>query len=272
LYYARTKDEAMKAKVIAAIESAMKTKLSNVLALARGLYSYVIAADLIGYDTPEFRAWLNKIVLAPIPGHSGVDGLYKTAIYSANNHGAHARAALLAVGLYLGDKGMTDVVLDAHKEILGLKVAAPKLVWKEDAWHFDAKNKAGINRADAGFLEGLLPEEWRRTGYDWRKIKTAEDLAAFAKTKEAQSNYPWEGLQGAVATGVMLHRAGLLPIDAGDKALLRAVAKLYALDYWEDWEDEQWIPYVINYYYGSSFKAPVPGFGKALGFTDWTHQ
>jgi Chitobiase/beta-hexosaminidase C-terminal domain len=36
--------------------------------------------------------------------------------------------------------------------------------------------------------------------------------------------------------------------------------------------DDTWLPHIVNYYYGTSFPAPIPSSpGKNAGWTDWTH-
>jgi hypothetical protein len=88
-----------------------------------------------------------------------------------------------------------------------------------------------------------------------------------------RENYVWEALQGAVAQAVILHRAGHDAFDWGDRALLRAVEWLHQHAQYPAEGDDEWVPHVINHFYGTDFPAPLPANpGKNIAWTDWTHR
>jgi hypothetical protein len=104
----------------------------------------------------------------------------------------------------------------------------------------------------------VLPDDQRRAGtFRWPPPK---------------ENYVYEGLQGALAEAVILHRAGYDVFNWQDRALLRAFQWLHTQASFPATGDDSWEPYVVNKYYGTSFPAPVPSKpGKNVGWTDWTH-
>lgn len=86
-------------------------------------------------------------------------------------------------------------------------------------------------------------------------------------------------MQGLVVTAVILHRAGLLPFDAGDNAIGRAMDMLYGrgeaarntprFEYPAE-GDDRWIPWVVNHYAGADFPTvPDAQPGKGMGYAEW---
>lgn len=265
----RLGDDAMRAKTIDGLRSAMQSGLSRALELSRGLQAYIIAADLIGYRAPDFETWVRSVVEANIQGHSG-DGLIGTATHAPNNWGGHARASLAAAGVYLHDDDYLALVVKAQREMLGLPVDDPQFVYQSTNWHADPSNKAGINRKGATingvYVSGVLPEDARRGGeFAWPPTK---------------SGYMHEGVQGLVVTAVILHRAGLLPFDAGDNAIVRVMDMLYGrgeaagndpVFRFPAEGDDRWIPWLVNHYAGTDYPTEMalqPG--KGMGFCEWT--
>ncbi|MGB3075496.1 MAG: metallophosphoesterase, partial [Chitinophagales bacterium] len=58
----RTNNAAMRSKTIAGLNSAMQSPLTRALELGRGLQTYIIAADIIGYRDAAFMSWVQKMV------------------------------------------------------------------------------------------------------------------------------------------------------------------------------------------------------------------
>jgi hypothetical protein len=265
----RKNDSALRAKAIGGLQAAMKSKYSRALELSRGLQTYIIAADILGYHDSGFESWVRSALTANISGHSGGSGVYGTAIKSANNWGGHARASLAAAAIYLNDQKMITDVVNAHKAFIGLS-APNQLVYDSTNWHADSSNKAGINRKGAIIsgknVSGVLPEDWRRaSGFTWPPGITG---------------YMWEGIQGLIVTAVILHRANLVPFNAGDNAMIRSIDILYGTGEAASNSpvfknpasgDDTWIPWVVNYYGGTSFPTQAASPGKNMGWTDWTH-
>ncbi len=261
----RTGDAALRARTQAAIMAVSRTtSYARVLELARSIPPYVVAADLVGLssgDEMAFRQFLDRVRTIPLFGHSAGTDLVSTALRSPANWGTMARAAVTAIDLYLGDQRGLRQMADTHRAWLG-ESAPNQLVWSGTGWH--ASNpKAGINRRGATKMgrnvDGVLPEDQRRSGEP--SSRPAE-----------HGSYPWEALQGELVTGVLLDRAGLVDINAGDGALVRAFTWLYTTNTNPPSADDQWQPWVLNRIAGTRFATTVGGSpGKNMGWGDWTH-
>jgi hypothetical protein len=145
------------------------------------------------------------------------------------------------------------------------------MVYTGTTWHADSSNKAGENRKGAiisgKHVSGVLPEDWRRsTDFQWPPTFTG---------------YMWEGMQGYVATAVILHRAGLVAFSSGDNAVVRSMDMLYdtgeaaanSPGYTNPAaSDDTWIPWVVNYYGNANFPTATASPGKGIGWTDWMYQ
>ena len=261
----RTGDPAMVAKTRGAIMAVTRaTTYHQVLQMARGIPSYVIAADLVGLspsDDARFKTFISGLRTLPLKGHSGGTDLRSTALRSPTNWGTMSRAAMASIDLYLGDRQQLNQIALAHRAWLGENVPN-QLIYTDTNWH--AGRLAGVNPRGAVVAgrnaDGLQPEEQRRTG---------EPTAGAAP----RGSYPWEALQGALVTGVMLDRAGLVDINAGDQALIRAFTWLYETNGNPPVADDRWQPWLLNSVAGTHFPtvASTPYPGKNMGWTDWTH-
>ena len=260
----RTNNAALTAKTRSAIMSVTKvTSYNRVLELSRNVPSYVIAADIVGLDAKDdaaFKSFISGLRTKSLSGHSGGNSMVTTALLSPNNWGAMARAATLSIDLYIGDKAGAAQVAKAHQAWLGDNVAN-SLKYSSTKWHASS-SKVGINRRGATVggqnADGVLPEDQRRTGEPGGTV--------------AKGSYPWEALQGALVTGVLAHRAGLVDINAGDHALQRAFTWLYKINGNPPANDDRWQPWVLNRVAGTNFAASAPtGAGKNMGWGDWTH-
>jgi hypothetical protein len=265
----RLGDTNMRNKVIAGIQAAMKSGTSRTLELARGLQAYPIAADIIGYYDAGFASWLREIQDRSIPGRLG-NGLFANALKDSTNWGGHERAACIAVNLYLNDTTRLNQLARAYREYIGENVTPKTMVYEATNWHADSNNKAGVNRKgtiiQGKHVSGVLPEDWRRgSSFNW---------------PPTPSGYMLEGLQGFAVTAILLHRANLVPFSAGDNALVRAMDMVHGTGEaaanspvfkYIPSGDDTWIPWVVNYYGGTSFPTSPSIAGKNMGWTDWTH-
>lgn len=277
----RLGDNAMRVKVQAALVDAARSfreDRNRALEAGRGILSYVLAADLIGWDSDEFERELAAVIEASIQGHSG-SGILGTASNSPNNWGGMCRATVAAAALKLlsggnpvyratGERWLA-LVVKAQREMVGLPVEAPQFVYQGTNWHAGTP-KAGVNRPGAVIngvsVSGALPEDWRRGGeFKWLPTK---------------SGYMHEGLQGLVNTAVILHRAGVMPFSAGDDAIVRAFNMLYGYGEATNNQpvfrypvegDDCWLTWVVNHYApDASFpNQPDTTPGKGMGYGEW---
>ncbi|WP_426573879.1 hypothetical protein [Aquihabitans sp. McL0605] len=262
LVSARSGDEAMKTKVRNHLMAlASNHPYERVLGLARQLPSYIIAADVVGLNASQrasFESFLREAVHHKMAGHSGGDDLASTAYLSPNNWGTMSRAAMAAVDVYLGDKAGLAKIADTQEAWLG-GTAPNTLKYSSTNWH--AGKAAGINvrgsQRDGHTLDGVLPEDQRRTGeYTWPAPK---------------GSYPHEALQGAVVASVILDRAGALPFEAGDHALQRAEQWLATTNGNPAASDDGNTPWLLAKYGAGSFaKAATPSPAKNIAWAAWT--
>ncbi len=262
----RTGDEALRERVRAALdEVARTTRFARVLEVSRSIPPYVIAADLVGLDRARdrvFRDFLSGLRTRALQGHSGGDSLLATALRSPSNWGTMARAAMAAIDLYLGDRAQLGQIAIAHRAFLG-EAVDDQLVFTDTRWHANPQDKAGINGPGTSIgrtsIDGVLPEDQRRTG---------EPTGG----TPPRGSYPWEALQGAMVTAVLLDRAGVVPFAAGDDALRRAFTWLSGPNANPAEGDDLWQPWLMNSIRGTTFPtAPAKSPGKNMAWTDWTH-
>jgi hypothetical protein len=262
LVYVRTGHEKYRNDVIQACSKAIDTELGGrTLALGRELISYVIAANLVGLPENrdrDFRAWLRRTLTENLSGRT----LQSTHEDRPNNWGTHAGASRIAVALYLDDQQELQRAAQVFKGWLGDHQSYAGFQYGELGWQADPENPVGINPAGSTInghsVDGVLPDDMRRAGgFTW---------------PPPQENYVYEGLQGALAQAVLLSKAGYDVWSWQDQALLRAFTWLHEEANFPAEGDDTWQPHIINYFYGTSFPAPVPArAGKNVGWTDWTH-
>lgn len=274
LVYARTGEQRFRDKAAAGIMDAVDTENGGrSLALARGLVSYVVAADLIdlrGYDADRervFARWLDRVRTEELKPESRPT-LELTHERAANNWGTHAGASRIAADIYLGDEKDLARAAAVFKGYVGDRAAYHGFRYGEDlSWQADEKNPVGINpqgaRKDGESIDGVIPDDMRR-GCELR-------------FPPCPTLYPWEAMQGLVVQAELLSRQGYDAWNWGDQALRRAATYLFDLhdrhgD--EDWGapgGDEWIPWLLNARYGTDFPTVDPAQpGKGMGFTDWT--
>lgn len=268
LVYARTGEEVYREEVINACMDVIGTEQGGrTLALGRELMAYVIAADMVGLPEVEdgiFREWLRGLLTLQLENYT----LQSTQELRPNNWGTHCGASRAAVALYLGDRDELARTALIFKAWLGDRNAYKDFVYSSDfSWHADPANPVGINPPGAmqngHSIDGVLPDDQNRCGpFTWPPCKT---------------NYAWEGLQGAVALAYLLHRQGYDAWNWQDQALRRALEWLHNTIFndgqnYPASNDDQWLPHLVNYFYQTSFPAPLGARpGKNAGWTDWTH-
>ena len=240
----------------------------NSLALGRELAAYVLSADIVdlGRVDPaldrDFRDRLRTLLETPHAEDGGVRSLRECDELRPNNWGTHCRTTRAAIAVYLGDSALLERVATVFRGYLGDREAYAGFVFGDDrSWHCDPARPVGINPAgctrDGHSIDGVLPDDQRRGGrFTWPPVK---------------ENYVYEGLQGALATAVILERAGYPAFDWQDQALLRAFRWLHDQAGYPPDGDDTWQTWVVNAYYGTDFSARAPSTpGKAVGWTDWT--
>jgi hypothetical protein len=237
------------------------------LSLGRELAAYVIAADIVGLRTLDpqldaaFRVKIKQLLTTPTT--DGPRNLIECHEKRPNNWGTHCGASRAAVASYLGDRTELARVAQVFKGYLGDRSSYAGFKFGDLAWQCDPAHPVAVNPkgciVDGHSLDGVLPDDQRRSGA--------------LRWPPPHENYVYEGLQGALVQAVILQRAGYDPFEWSDRALLRAVRWLYETAHFEAVGDDTWIPYVVNYFYGTDFAAPEDArAGKNVGWTNWTHH
>lgn len=265
LVYARTGDQVALKHVRDSLNLiAGGLSLGRALALGRELCAYVIAADLIEFQSPAFDAEIRRLLTAPTTG--GPSNLIQCQLQRPNNWGMHATASIVAVYAYLGDTDGLNQTANVFKGWLGDYAAYHNFKFTAPLdWHADPAHPVGINPKGAQIqghnVDGVLPDDLRRGGgFAWPPPGGDGRM------------YSWEALQGATVAAQLLSRAGYDAWNWSDKALLRAATWLYDVAKWPPSGDDGWQPWLINAAYGSNFPAIANASpGKNMGFTAWTH-
>jgi capsular polysaccharide biosynthesis protein len=274
LVYARTGEERLRAKAAAGVMGAIGTERGGrTLALARGLVSYAVAADLIdlaAYDPGKagvFRGWLADVrreELAPADNPT----LIATHELRPNNWGTHAGASRIAADIYLGDQGDLARAAAVFAGWLGDRATYSGFRYGEDlSWQANADEPVGVNppgaTRDGESIDGALPDDMRR--------------GCSLRFPPCPTQYPWEAMQGAVVQAELLSRQGYDAWNWGNQALRRAATFLFSLyrrygaEEWGAPAGDAWVPWLLNARYGTDFPARTPAPpGKGMGFTDWS--
>ena len=271
LVFARTGDTTMRARVVDAIRAIVNsgTYSGRALALGRELAAYPIAADLINLKTysptldAQFRAKIAQLLTTPTT--DGPVNLVDCHERRPNNWGNHCGASRIAVAAYLGNTTELARAAKVFKGYLGDRASYAGFVYGDDlSWQCNPAAPVGINPSGcligSSQVGGILPDDQRRAGgFTW---------------PPPQENYVYEGLQGAMAQAVILQRAGYDPFNWQSKALLRAFKWLQTQASFLATGDDNWLPHLVNYYYGRGTLPSVLGTrpGKNVGWTDWTHS
>jgi hypothetical protein len=271
LVYARTGNSQYAQDVRTILGKVIGTENSggDTLAVLRNTYAYVIAADLINlksYDSSfdnTFRNWLAQM-RGPV-GTKDCSHIIGCHEKRPNNWGTHAGASRVAIARYLNDSADLARVAAIHKGWLGDRASYSNFTFGDLSWQCETSAPVGINKkgcVKSGFsIDGVLPDDQRRSG-------------GFT-TNPPCANYVWGALNGVVATSHMLHRAGFPAWDWQDQAIKRALTWLHSsaiksTNWCSAGGDDSWVPYLVNYYYGTNFPASQ-SVGKGMGFVDWTH-
>jgi hypothetical protein len=232
----------------------------------------VIAADLARLEADEdarFKAWLNRCLTEDLGGRT----LISTQEDRPNNWGSMCGASRAAVARYLRNTSELAACARILHAFVGDRSSHTGFTYSLEAftWMPDPEIPRPINALGAsihGFnVGGAVVDDISRGGpFQWPPIRTG---------------YPGEGLAGAYACAEILQRAGYPAYSWENNALRRAIDCLWDLhtqfpslpSWWNDDGDEQWITWLANKRYGTSYEVYSPvAIGKNMGFTDWTHR
>ncbi|HEX9596145.1 MAG TPA: alginate lyase family protein, partial [Anaerolineales bacterium] len=264
IVYARTGEVDYKERVSETCEklAAGGNPGGRTLAWARGLGAYALAADLVGYRTPEFEQWLRAMADEFLANDKRtLRGMFQER---PNNWGAHAFGSLCAVYRYLGDFEALRQVRDYW--VQSLTGPNPGLDYGEDStWHAVPTDPRWINPKgmyrDTLNIGGIVPDDMRRGG-------------SF-QTPPTYTSYAWEGLQGLLMAARILERANMPVWAEGDSALYRAASALqerFAAKFGERWQasgDDSWQLPFYDQAYGTNWVRDQRGLWKNGKSSGW---
>lgn len=253
----RMNDAAMLAKVVAFLEDVQDTapNSNDLLAAARKLGGYIVAADVIGYHDPAFEGWVTEVLDFEYTGGGSVRSVHERR---PNNFGTHAFFARVAAAVYLEDAADLERAVYVYQAWIGEDTSPNRysgFEWGSRRWQAGPSQPIGITLpGDENFANGgILPDDQRRGGRSWRC-----------------ENYVREALQGVLAGNIVLAANGYPDVwEWGQSAIYRAVALLRDqgcafLD------DDAWQLWVIDHVYGTNWHLDgVPAPGKNFGWADW---
>lgn len=302
LVFVRTGDTTYRDKAKNALLNLGSTEVpspvAEVLGLCRNIGAYVCAADLLNQmgalDAGELTT-LDTYFTTRRDSTTTSDGRSIVTCHETrpNNFGTHAGFARMMIDKFIEDDADFDAAVEVAKRWFGDPTSSFNFTESnygaDTSWQAEAyPNFFGINRlgttltTGAGVIDidGGLPEEIRRSGV------TAAALNSWPSDVNPQTNtYNWEAMQGATMQVVLLNHQGYPAFQWSDQALLRA-HEFITTDLGDPAvgdppgtstsDDDTWQPWIINYFYGTSYTALESGEstdagrpGKNFGFADW---
>ena len=266
-------------------------------AIARNVAGYVIAADIIDYDDPAFRAKLAEIRDTPFKFRGKRETLEQFAKRRPNNQGLACNLARLAIALYMDDgrqdpREVTELV-DCKNVFLKFLGDPSVTTFDFDfgctAWQADPSNPRGINPSPATVngqdVGGALPDDQRRV----HDLGACAGLPCSSLNVDVtyRTNYTWESMQCLVMTALLLDRCRYPSFTWQDHALDRAVTWLYDVNGFPPEEtidglpgepcvggstssDDTWVPWITDKRYSTGRATTAAGEpGKVFGFASW---
>ena len=268
IVYARTGDEAYKAKVIDLIGKAMASQKDGcnnaILAMGRQLGGYVLAADFAGYHEPVFTDWLAMIVEREVGGHSRWHQLRFTAYDSASNWGVHALASTTAVDIFL------NRTADIEKDWTVFSAYGKAYGWPfKKASSFD-QDWSCIATGSTGNLPIAINTPCVKNGVNLDGAPVEDSSrSAFG----SYSTYIHESLQGYAVMAQLWNRTGRDGWDVNDAQVCRAVQFGERSGRLSDSSVSYFVAHMANKFCGLNLptKSPTSG-GRMFAFSDWLYQ
>ena len=262
IVYVRTGQTAYKDKVFSGLRSIIGTEAgARSLALGRNLAAYAVAADLVSYQETNFKNFLSGIRRRV---NSEGRSLVTCHEIRPNNWGTMCGASRIAIDVYLGDQSDLERAAKVFKGYLGDRSSYAGFIFQSGAftWMCDPANPRPVNPAgcskNSHDLSGAPVDDVQRGGnYTWPPNPT---------------NYAWGGFSAAVAQAEMLSRAGYPAYDWENQAIRRGMNFLETAMISSGHNSTDWMPWVVKYHYGANFQVKtLTGWGRLMGWADWTH-
>src|SRR3989344_1626725 len=293
LVYVRTGDLSLRTKTKDGIIAAKRTIDEPIeyqagftaLSITRQDGTYPIAADLIdlkNFDASadnELRSWLKTIRTQNVSTHSKWKNLTHICENSANNWGTFACPSRLAASIYLGDTADVQRTANIIRAFMGERQYYPPDAPGQNgyfqitqggaagAWYCGSlKNWTAINPSCSKLginIDGALVDDASRGG----SCCNLQGLAG------GGFGYSWEALQGLYVSAELLYRTGKFgnPYTWSNNALKRSMDHMQRQG-WNIGNVANYVPWIANKRYGTSYSTTSTGTGRIMSWTDWTHQ
>lgn len=285
LVYARTGEASYRDRVIAAVRQVPGTEAGAdiVLPVARNLFGYVVAADLVGMplDTPTangqtWRQFLQGVRQLEFPGNATWPSLEITAGHSAGNWNAYALSSHLAVSAVLGDEAGVARDITIFRRFLGDTTSpwpafnpSAGYVWAGNiftgpnpgrTWDMTPTLQRGIN--PAGPANGAIILDASRNSSVPSQACCTMELAGRAYTEES--------LDALLAITTVLKARGLDFTDFEDQALRRAYEFLLSAGGPSPYAENRYLALAVNSLYGTAHDTSRgDSISRHLGYGGW---
>jgi hypothetical protein len=265
--HARTGDPGMRDRVVEALRSLEEAPAPrDLLAVARQLGGWVLAADLVGHREPSFVAWLHDLRYRAIGDHPRWQTLYSTAGETANNYGTFALASLIAADRFLGDE------LGLERDWRIFRGYGEPFGWpfvKTEDWD-EAYSCVATDpdRPDA-LPVAINPAGCEVDGVDLGGMPV-EDASRAGDAPRPHPGYVNEAMQGYATQALLLEAAGYDAWAANDRQVLRVAELQERAGVWNAHPTGYYVAWIVNHAYGLDLPAePDTAGGRMLAWTDW---
>jgi hypothetical protein len=292
LVYARTGTGSYRTKTQTGIMAVIGTEGSasgpanGVLAMARHLSNYALAADLIGLgalsptDDDSFRTWAGAMRAQNIGSHARWKNLRYTHEDAGSSWGSLSGASRIAVSAYLGDTNDLAAADLVYQGFLGdrtkwihtdaLTNYPDRVSWScaGDATAAPINPACTLSGINAN---GFIPVEIAQT--------TSGDQVLTWPPADEGIDYQTEALHGLMVQAQLLYRQGYSSAWLySDQALKRAADVITrsgdaAGRTWNEGNTvKRSIPWLLNSIYGTTYPTVQPiGLGLNISHTDWLY-
>jgi hypothetical protein len=272
LYAVRTGDPVIRERVVGSLQAlASGPRYPDMLALARQLSGFVMAADLIGYRDPAFVAWVEAARTRFVDDHARWTTLHFTAGNTTGNWGTWALASLTAADLYLGDAAgiSRDWAIFAGYGVPYASGWVDGPFIKTAAWDQDWSSVPtdGTRQLPIGIdVDGTLVEDAARS--------------SGASLDETGAKYSYESVRAITTTALLFRQAGFDVAGVTDGQLRRMVEWLRATPYPDSidgtlwgflrYDLSSWARFALNDILGTSYPTNSPtNNDRHIGYGDW---
>ncbi|HMJ02965.1 MAG TPA: alginate lyase family protein, partial [Conexibacter sp.] len=250
----------------------------------RQLPALVMAADLIrmdrdltgsraGFTDTTWATWLKSLYTKPIGTHPRWKTIRSCSDDAANNWGAAATTARIAIAVYLKDTAELATAVARFRRFLGDRSQATQFRKTGD---FDtsyayvpsgmsvSSDWTAVNNGGGSRLDGLIVEDISRSSLTFSLSGLFYDSTGLSYTHEAFGSL--------VLSAIILDHAGYQPWGWSNEAIRRVADWLGREDKVNGtYSVQRWAAWAVNRYYNTAHPTTAAQMGRNVGFTDWLY-